>query len=396
MTNYYETDPLADINLDEIISNVPFTNVGMVALSRGGTDPARTFYTYPRDPIIEETNLLNYGPISAGDAPAPETRIRTYPQTFGDLERTFAPKKSTEIYNTELNPYDPSSQFFPYQQDASGIMAVEALREPSKIQPEGIPIFDMSESRPDLFGVQTTFSLKNPLTDKFEIPSEFYIGLNVKDLMKEKGYVDSTVLHEAKHFFENKYGYNTFDKLTPEQKHKVIYMTQGMFYNQGIDKSRTGKLSNEEAMALMQAQAMGLAYLQNKMFPQTKESVLRQEVEKAGESVFEGETKGHIHTTNINGTHSHGGSTHTHSDGGSTGNVSSGGSTDSGSTGGRGFDSGGGGTVVIGGQPGGRPSRDPVQERQRISDILEVRRRGANIGFKAGGLASINHLTRGL
>ena len=45
MTNYYETDPLADINLDEIISNVPFTNVGMVALSRGGTDPARTFYT---------------------------------------------------------------------------------------------------------------------------------------------------------------------------------------------------------------------------------------------------------------------------------------------------------------------------------------------------------------
>ena len=90
----------------------------------------------------------------------------------------------------------------------------------------------MSESRPDLFGVQTTFSLKNPLTDKYEIPSEFYIGLNVKDLMKEKGYVDSTVLHEAKHFFENKYGYNTFDKLTPEQKHKVIYMTQGMFYNQ--------------------------------------------------------------------------------------------------------------------------------------------------------------------
>ena len=396
MTNYYETDPLADINLDEIISNVPFTNVGMVALSRGGTDPARTFYTYPRDPIIEETNLLNYGPISAGDAPAPETRIRTYPQTFGDLERTFAPKESTEIYNTELNPYDPSSQFFPYQQDASGIMAVEALREPSKIQPEGIPIFDMSESRPDLFGVQTTFSLKNPLTDKFEIPSEFYIGLNVKDLMKEKGYVDSTVLHEAKHFFENKYGYNTFDKLTAEQKHKVIYMTQGMFYNQGIDKSRTGMLSNEEAMALMQAQAMGLAYLQNKMFPQTKESAFRQEVERAGETIFEGEGKGHIHTTNINGTHSHGGSTHTHSDGGSTGNVSSGGSTDSGSTGGRGFDSGGGGTVVIGGQPGGRPSRDPVQERQRISDILEVRRKGANIGFKAGGLASINHLTRGL
>jgi len=394
--DYSEISPLLNVDLDRIISNVPFTNVGMVALSRGGTDPARTLYTYPRDPIIEQTNLLNYGPMSAGDAPAPETYVRTYPQTFGDLERTFAPKESTEIYNTELNPYDPSSQFFPYQQDASGIMAVEALRQPSQRQPEGVPIYDLSESRPDLFGVQGTYLVKNPLEGQPNIPVEFDMGLNVDLLMRKKGYIDSTVLHEAKHFFENKYGYNTFDKLTPEQKHKVIYMTQGMFYNQGIDKSRTGKLSNEEAMALMQAQAMGLAYLQNKMFPQTKESTFRQEVERAGETIFEGEGKGHIHTTNINGTHSHGGSTHTHSDGGSTGNVSSGGSTDSGSTGGRGFDSGGGGTVVIGGQPGGRPSRDPVQERQRISDILEVRRRGANIGFKAGGLASINHLTRGL
>jgi len=396
--DYSEISPLLDVDLDRIISNVPFTNVGMVALSRGGSNPAN-LYTYPRDPILQELNLLNYGPLSAGDAPAPETYVRTYPQTFGDLERTvasFAPKESTEIYNTELNPYDPSSQFFPYQQDASGIMAVEALRQPSERQPEGVPIYDISESRPDLFGVQGTYLVKNPLEGQPNIPVRFDMGLNVRDLMKKKGYIDSTVLHEAKHFFENKYGYNTFDKLTPEQKHNIIYLTQGMFYNQGIDKDRTPFLTNQEAMAVMQAQAMGLAYLQNKMFPQTKESVLRQEVEKAGESVFEGETKGHIHTTNINGTHSHGGSTHTHSDGGSTGNVSSGGSTGGGSTGGGGFDSGGGGTVVIGGQPGGRPSRDPVQERQRISDILEVRRKGANIGFKAGGLASINHLTRGL
>ena len=301
--DYSEISPLLDVDLDRIISNVPFTNVGMVALSRGGSNPAN-LYTYPRDPILQELNLLNYGPLSAGDAPAPETYVRTYPQTFGDLERTvasFAPKESTEIYNTELNPYDPSSQFFPYQQDASGIMAVEALRQPSERQPEGVPIYDISESRPDLFGVQGTYLVKNPLEGQPNIPVRFDMGLNVRDLMKKKGYIDSTVLHEAKHFFENKYGYNTFDKLTPEEKHNIIYLTQGMFYNQGIDKDRTPFLTNQEAMAVMQAQAMGLAYLQNKMFPQTKESVLRQEVEKAGESVFEGETKGHIHTTNING-----------------------------------------------------------------------------------------------
>ena len=40
--DYSEISPLLNVDLDRIISNVPFTNVGMVALSRGGTDPART------------------------------------------------------------------------------------------------------------------------------------------------------------------------------------------------------------------------------------------------------------------------------------------------------------------------------------------------------------------
>ena len=377
--------PLLDINLDQIISNVPYTNVGMVRAGVFG-DTGESAYVYPRDPRVQE--LLNY-------APNPSNPEDPYAQRI-----SFAPDAPTQIYNTELNPYNPSSEFFPYQQDASGIMAVESLSQPSLRQPEGIPIFDTSGTPEGegVYGTQGTYSrrqLKSPrdlesiYRGRFDVPTGFNIGINVESLMKDKGYIDSTVLHEAKHLFDDKYGYNSFDRLTPEQKHKVIYMTQGMFYNQGIDKRRTGVLTSEEAMALMQAQAMGLAYLQNKMFPETKLSKIRgRELETGAEVVSTFDADSHIHSENINGTHSHNGSTHTHSDGGSTGNVSSGGSTGGGST--------GGGTVVIGGQPGGRPSRDPVQERQRISDILEVRRRGANIGFKAGGLASINHLTRGL
>ena len=55
----------------------------------------------------------------------------------------------------------------------------------------------------------------------------------------------------------------------------------------------------------------------------------------------------------------------------------------------------GGGTVVIGGQPGGQPSTSPVQEAERIRNVMEARKKGANIGFSAGGLASLPRYLKG-
>jgi hypothetical protein len=55
----------------------------------------------------------------------------------------------------------------------------------------------------------------------------------------------------------------------------------------------------------------------------------------------------------------------------------------------------GGGTVVIGGQPGGQPSTSPVQEAERIRNVMEARKKGANIGFNAGGLASLSRYLKG-
>tara|TARA_R100001198_G_C5069915_1_gene116603 strand:- start:44 stop:565 length:522 start_codon:yes stop_codon:yes gene_type:complete len=48
--------------------------------------------------------------------------------------------------------------------------------------------------------------------------------------------------------------------------------------------------------------------------------------------------------------------------------------------------SGPAGKVVMGNQV----VQSPQQETERIRGVLDARRRGANIGFKAGGLASIN------
>ena len=55
----------------------------------------------------------------------------------------------------------------------------------------------------------------------------------------------------------------------------------------------------------------------------------------------------------------------------------------------------GGGTVVIRGQPGGQPSTSPVQEAERIRNVMEARKQGANIGFSAGGLASLPRYLKG-
>jgi hypothetical protein len=55
----------------------------------------------------------------------------------------------------------------------------------------------------------------------------------------------------------------------------------------------------------------------------------------------------------------------------------------------------GGGNVVIGGGGFTPPSTNVQRETQRISDIMDRRRRGSSQGFNAGGLASIPKYLKG-
>mgnify|MGYP003151777120 FL=1 len=411
--DYSAYSPLLNLNLGQYATNVPFTNVGMVPFAENSSG---SLYTYPRDPKIRD--LLNYS----------NTYVR--PEELGDFEddpnspdyyregnTNIFEKPEGNIYNTELNPFNPSSQFFPYQQDASGIMGIEALQE------SNIPIYDISKIdasfnvppgfkdvnvSPGRYGVQGTTSQYNPVTEEYDIPLSFTLGLNQPMLMKDKGSMDSTLGHEAKHFFENKYGFN-IDNLTDQQKHDVIYMMQGMFYNNPVDPNRIPfALNQAEANAFMKMQNMGLAYLKNKLFPtpiRTKKII---EAEKAGENMdkYLGENvMTHSHGENVTGTHSHGDSGfHSHSNqggGGQSGGV--GGNDQGGGVGGGGVGGGadasssdfGGGNVVIGSSftP---PSTNVSEETERIESILENRKKGSSQGFNYGGLVSISNLTKRL
>ena len=103
-------------NPNTIIGQAPYTNVGVVSL--GGNQ-----YVPPRDPAA--ASILNYAPPEGGifyDRPE-------------ELEFDVDPSEPSTIYNTELNPYNPSSEFFPYEPDYSGILSTQAY-----LENEGMPL----------------------------------------------------------------------------------------------------------------------------------------------------------------------------------------------------------------------------------------------------------------
>ena len=401
--DYKKYSPPLNINLGQYAANVPFTNVGMVPFAENSFGQ---MYTYPRDPKIRD--LLNYSnlyirPEELGDFEDDPNS----PDYFREGNTNIFQKPEGNIYNTELNPFNPSSQFFPYQQDASGIMGIEALQE------SNIPIYDISKIdasfnvppgfkdvnvSPGRYGVHTTTSQYNPVTERYDIPSSFALGLNQPMLMQDKGSMDSTLGHEAKHFFENKYGFN-IDNLTDQQKHDVIYMMQGMFYNNPIDPSRIPfHLNQAEANAFMKMQNMGLAYLKNKQFPTPIRTKKIMEAEQAGENMDAYDLENvmtHSHAENVTGMHDHGdGKSHSHSSqsGTDTGGTDTGG-TDTGGT-----NTGGTtlGSSVHGTGSYNKPDPDPPQDPQDENVGTSGMTYGNVINRAQGGLVSMNYLTRRL
>ena len=123
-----------------LIENAPRTNVGIVS-----TAPDEFFS--PRDPRIK--NYLNYD------------------------------------VNTELNPWNPSSKFWPYEPDYAGIMSLSAYQQ------AGNPIYV-----DDLGMKQGSYS---PLRQTFQIDPRI---LDSDDPSEPR----DTIFHEGKHYFIDKYG----------------------------------------------------------------------------------------------------------------------------------------------------------------------------------------------
>ena len=292
MAEYYQESPLITENIDwdTILNRVPSTNIGMVPfqyedIARGvpqlglpNTFVDKTGYVSPRDWKVKD--LLGY---SAYDRNRYGELVPKQIDYNRPEELEFAPDPNEPgIYNTELNPYDPSSKFFPYEKDFSGIMAAKSLQE------SGDPIYDIARAA-DVTDVPPSFrgdaEYIRPGSEKRygvttswggDAPTKFTVGLNIPDLREDKGYIDSTLLHEARHYYQAKYGFD-ITQLNSDEMHNVIKQFQGIYRRPGkgyqVDQSNIPwSLSKKEADAYMGMHKQGKQWYQNQGqgFPQSK------------------------------------------------------------------------------------------------------------------------------
>ena len=322
MAEYYQESPeiTKDIDWDTILGNVPSTNIGMVPIGDvwDYSDPGvpqlgygknwfqRPGYVEPRDP--RAADILNYGPAyydrpeelefsDAFDYNQPIPGSRGYGEVMGDT-----------VYNTELNPFNPSSQFFPYEKDFSGIMAARALQE------SGDPIYDLSRLDPsklppsqrvDAEQIGRTDSRYGVKTHWGDTPTKLNVGLNVPKLEKKKGYIDSTLLHEARHYYQAKYGFD-ITQLSKDEMHNVIYQFQGM-YDNPVDRRRIPyALTKKEADAYMGMHKQGKQWYQNQGqgFPLSKAQIERNDrqrrIDYHDQMIAGQESLGHTYNQQMN------------------------------------------------------------------------------------------------
>ena len=184
-----------------LIENAPKTNVGIV-----NTAPDQFFS--PRDPRIK--NYLNYD------------------------------------VNTELNPWDPSSKFWPYEPDYAGIMSLNAYQQAGN--PVSIEELGMAQGQ------------YNPMTQKFAIDPRTLNPANQK--FDEPR---NTIFHEGKHYFIDKYGklVPTTAALSPRDEHAAIFFADMWNKHLNYKKNKSMILDRKQAKAFMEMHNLGKKWVNN-------------------------------------------------------------------------------------------------------------------------------------
>ena len=175
-------NPIYPVNWSGIFSNLPKANIGMVPVGMGekyGMDRPEMEYASPTHWRAKQV---------------------MHPNEWWQDEPIGI--------NTELK-MTPYNKFFPYEEDYSGIMAAKALQE------QGGNIYDVSKTDPDVLGVH--------------MPYYQEVGLNLENLDRDPKNIQSTLFHEAKHYYLNKYGID-ITKLPTNRQHELIEQAQDMFY----------------------------------------------------------------------------------------------------------------------------------------------------------------------
>jgi len=246
----YDWDP------NVIFGQAPKTNVGIVSLGNNQ-------YVAPRDPRAKD--LLNYA------APS-EPVFYDRPE-----ELEFAPDPNEPgTYNTELNPYDPSSKFFPYEPDYAGLMSLKQYTEDIG-DVQKVPL--VSELMEDEYGrAHSKLVPKDPSYGYYE-PWDRNITFNPE---AHKGYgteeIRDTLFHEGKHYFIDNFG--NLVPLTKEldDDHTAIYLAD-MFRKNPFWRTASGAINpnmmvnKPSALAFMQMHNLGKKWSQDqKPFEEGKES----------------------------------------------------------------------------------------------------------------------------
>ena len=194
-------NPIYPVNWSGIFSNLPKANIGMVPVGMGekyGMDRPEMEYASPTHWRAKQV---------------------MHPNEWWQDEPIGI--------NTELK-MTPYNKFFPYEEDYSGIMTAKALQE------QGGNVYDISKTHPEDFGVH--------------MPYYQEVGLNLENLDRDSKDIQSTLFHEAKHYYLNKYGID-ITKLPTNRQHELIEQAQDMFY---------GKWSKGEYSPLLDKYAANL------------------------------------------------------------------------------------------------------------------------------------------
>jgi len=228
MAEYYEESPeiTKRIDWDTIFNRAPMSNIGMVP--------------------IEYRERLQLPFLSNTPPTVPGRGIKSPKGSVPETWKTHAGYVSPSDKRANLGSMSAEefNELYPYEHDYSGIMAAKALQE------SGDPIFDISrmDPRADVSNIppsmRTDAEYIRPGSEKRygatstwpppDAPTKFAVGLNIPSLREEKGYIDSTLLHEARHYYQSKYGFD-ITQLSDDEMHNVIYQFQGM-YNNPIDR----------------------------------------------------------------------------------------------------------------------------------------------------------------
>ena len=282
MAKTYDWDP------DLILGQAPRTNVGIVPMEvekeqwglgknlgkildrqrdqlgwKKLPPTYETQYVAPRDPRVKD--LLGYsayenveGVPQLGIKDQLMPRIRSGTEVMYDrpeeLEFDHDPNQPVPggVYNTELNPYNPSSKFFPWDPDYSGLMSLAQYTEDIGDVKE-MPL--VSELIEDEYGRgHSKLVPKDPSYGYYE-PWNRNITFN--PWQHEEGDIEEmrdTLLHEGKHYFIDQYGdiIPKAQALSDHERHDAIYFADMFRKNPNYYGSKMTLKDKDTALAFME------------------------------------------------------------------------------------------------------------------------------------------------